>query len=337
MCHAVCPGEDIPLLQLEKNVFGETRTRANELLGVSKAFLKGFAKDPEVRRLGASGGVTTAFLIYLLEEGRIDGALISTMDSQRPWRAKPVLARTRAALIEGAQSKYAICPNNAALEDAVDGDRIAAVGLPCHIHGIRKLQAHRKRSKRADAVVLSLGLFCGSNQSYRATERVIQTCSDIQLDEIKRFEYRGGKDSRNIRILTHDEQEIAIAHEARRTISHTITKDRCRMCCDFSAELADISLGDIFDPVAKRNVPQWNGLMVRTQKGLQIIEDAVRAGAIEVSPLEEGVFYTNSSFDKKKFGGVYNLGERKRHGWPVPNYHYEFTLQYKTKLVHPKF
>jgi coenzyme F420-reducing hydrogenase beta subunit len=83
-------------------------------------------------------------------------------------------------------------------------------------------------------------------------------------------------------------------------------------------------------------VPHWNGVIVRTDKGLQIIEDAVRTGAIEVSPLEEDIFYANRGFEQKKYNGVYNLGERRRHGWPVPNYHYEFTLQHKKKRVYPK-
>ncbi|MDI7260740.1 MAG: Coenzyme F420 hydrogenase/dehydrogenase, beta subunit C-terminal domain [Thermodesulfobacteriota bacterium] len=336
ICYSVCPGEDIPLLQLEKEVFGEVRTRSNELLGVSRAFLKGFAKDPEVRHAGASGGLITALLIYLLEQGRIDGALVSMMDLQKPWRVKPILARTRAQFIAGAQSKYTICPNNMALKDAVGGDRLAAVGLPCHIHGIRKLQAYGKGSKGAEKIVLSLGILCGSNQSYRATEHVIQKFSDISLEEIKRFEYRGGKDSQNIQILTHDGKEITISNELRRSVSHLIMKERCRMCCDFSAELADISLGEIFDPGRNRKVPHWNGVIVRTEKGLQIIEDAVRAGAIEVSPLEEDIFYANRGFEQKKYSTVYNLGERRRHGWPVPKYHYEFTLQHKKKPVYPK-
>ena len=43
LCTEVCPGGDVPLLKLDRQVFGEERTRANELLGVSKAYLKGFA------------------------------------------------------------------------------------------------------------------------------------------------------------------------------------------------------------------------------------------------------------------------------------------------------
>jgi len=335
LCCSVCPGENIPLLKLERQIFGEERTRSNELLGISKAFLKGFAKDPEVRQAGASGGLTTALLIYLLEQGEIDGAIVTIMDQRRPWRVRPVLAKTREEFIQGAQSKYVICPSNMVLKDSVGVDRLAVVGLPCHIYGIRKLQTCGKAKKWAQKIVFTLGLFCGSNQSYKATEHLIHEYSGVQLDEIKRFEYRGGKDSQNVRILTKENKEINISSETRREISHLMMNDRCRMCCDFSGELADVSLGDIFDPLQNRKVPQWNSLIVRTEKARQIIEEARIAGAIEVSALEEGAFYENRGFESKKHGAVYNLGERKRHGWPVPNYHYEFSLQPKRKGFRP--
>ncbi len=331
LCCSVCPGENIPLLKLERQIFGEERTRSNELLGISKAFLKGFATDPRVRQAGASGGLTTALLIYLLEQGKIDGAIITSMDRKRPWRVRPVLAKTKEEFIQGAQSKYAISPNNMILKDTAGVNRLAVVGLPCHIYGIRKLQTCGKAKALAQKIVFTLGIFCGSNQSYKVTEHLIRECSDIQLNEIKQFEYRGGKDSQNVRILTKHNREITISSEARRELGRTMINDRCRVCCDFTSELADVSLGDIFDPLQNRRVPQWNSLIVRTEKARQIIEEARIAGAIEISALEEDSFYDNRGFASKKYGGVYHLGERKRHGWPVPNYHYEFALQPKRK------
>jgi coenzyme F420-reducing hydrogenase beta subunit len=41
------------------------------------------------------------------------------------------------------------------------------------------------------------------------------------------------------------------------------------MCCDFSSELADVSLGGHFDPPRNRRVPEWNSLIVRTERGRQ--------------------------------------------------------------------
>jgi coenzyme F420 hydrogenase subunit beta len=108
------------------------------------------------------------------------------------------------------------------------------------------------------------------------------------------------------------------------------------MCCDWTAELADLSLGDIFDPRNDaRKIPNWNSVIVRTEKGMQLIEGAQKAGAIETSPLEEAVFYGNIGFELKKHGAVFHLQERTRYGWPVPNYHYDFTWKPKKRVLYP--
>jgi coenzyme F420 hydrogenase subunit beta len=335
ICLKVCPGKDIPLPKLEKKFLGEARAKKNEFLGVFKALLKGFAAASEIRQLGASGGLTTALLLYALDQGLIDGAIVTTMDIQKPWRAKPILAKTGAELIEAAKSKYTICPNNVALREAEGVSRLAVVGLPCHIEGIRKYQFHKGSSALAKKIVLVLGIFCGSNRSYKATEHMIGEYSDIKLSQIDRFEYRGGTKSQDVKIFTHDGKEITITTNERRTIFQSMVKDRCRMCCDWTAELADLSLGDIFDPQRDaRKIPNWNSIIVRTEKGLRLFEEAQKAGAIETSPLEEESFYGNVGFELKKHGAVYVLRERRQHGWPVPNYHYEFTWEAKRKVLY---
>jgi coenzyme F420 hydrogenase subunit beta len=303
---------------------------------VSKAFLKGFAKDPDIRQSSASGGLTTALLLYALDQKKIDGAIVAAMSPEKPWRTKPVLARTRQEVIEAARSKYTLCPNNIALREIGKMDRVAVVGLPCHIHGIRKLQSHKALSRLASRIVFTLGLLCGSNRHHEATEHLIQEYSDVNLGEVERFEYRGGINAQEIKIFTRDKKELTVPATEWRVISQSMTKDRCRMCCDYSAEVADLSLGDICDPRSStKRIPNWNSLIVRTGKGQRLIEEARGAGIIETSPLEERSFYGNVGFEMKKHGAVYNLRERKRHGWPVPNYHYEFTWEAKRKGLYP--
>ncbi len=115
-----------------------------------------------------------------------------------------------------------------------------------------------------------------------------------------------------------------------------MNRERCRACCDWTAELADISLGDIFDPRGRgKKVPHWNSVIVRTEKGLEFIKEAEKAGAIEISDLEERTFYGNAGFEMKKHGGVFTLRQRQKHGWPVPNYHYEFIWQAKKREIYP--
>ncbi len=200
ICVDTCPGADIPLPELEEKFLGETRSPETELLGVSRALYKGFARDPEMRRHAASGGLTTALCLFGLEKSWIGGAIAAGMNRQRPWRAEPVLARTKDELMAAAKSKYTICPNNVCLKDRRPLERLAVVGLPCHIHGIRKIQAHPELAGLAGQISITLGLYCGSNRTHHATEHIIEEYTGVRLEEIAKFEYRGGSDSQDVKI-----------------------------------------------------------------------------------------------------------------------------------------
>jgi coenzyme F420 hydrogenase subunit beta len=334
ICSAVCPGKDIPLLALEEKFLGRRRSQTEEYLGVYSGVHKGFANDPELRGQGASGGAVTALLLHALETGQIDAALVADMDPEQPWRSKAVLARTPDEIRAAAKSKYVLCPNNLALADARPGERLALVGLPCHVHGIRKMQSHPGMSKLAAQVVLVLGLYCGCNSSYQATEHVLADNTDIELDDIALFEYRGGPGAQDTRVVTKDGRELIIPNAVRSFSTLAMSHDRCRMCCDWTAELADVSLGDIFDPSQPgvwRKIPDWNSFLVRNQAGADLLESARQAGVLELSPLSEESFYGNIGFELKKHAAVFNYLERTKRGWPTPKYDMEFTWRARRK------
>jgi len=131
-----------------------------------------------------------------------------------------------------------------------------------------------------------------------------------------------------MKIYTRCGEEITITNAERSSTSLWLNKERCRMCCDWTAEVADLSLGDIFAPSIKGGwckIPGWNCVIIRTEKGQDLMHKAEKDGIIEVSVLEEEAFYGNIGFEIKKHGAVFHLRERKRHGWPTPSYDFEFT------------
>jgi coenzyme F420 hydrogenase subunit beta len=339
LCHEICPGAEIPLLQMEQEFLGDTRTPQNEFIGVHRQLLKGYARNEKIRRDSASGGVTTALLLYALETGLITGAVVTDMDEQKPWRTKPVLARTPEQILSAAKSKYALCPNNAALQGVEKDDCLASVGLPCHVHGVRKIQSRKGKglSRLAQNLVLVLGIYCGSNTSYKATEHVIGDCTDVPLTDVVGFEYRGGETAQDTKIYTRNGEEITIPNAQRMSIFQYLQKDRCRMCCDWTAEVADISLGDIFDPSREGvwcKVPNWNSIVVRTKGGEDLLKRAIDDGVVALSSLEEDTFYGNIGFEIKKHGAVYKLRERRRYGWPTPSYDVDFSWAPKRKKTY---
>lgn len=333
LCYEVCPGHDIPLPRLDKMIFGRQRQPEAELLGIYQSCFAGHAVDSEIRTEAAAGGVATALLVYALEQGMIDGALVGVMDPSQPWRTLPKLAASRQEIIAAAQSKYQVVATNAALREVL-AERarlnIACVGLGCHIQALRKLQLLHPSHKAARSLAFSIGLCCFANFYTRGTEFLIEERLGISLEQVAKVEYRGGAGQGNFRVTTKDGQVLVIprAETTGVFLIRFFRRDRCLMCIDWSGELADISIGDYWGPEIDERSENlgWSTVIVRTQRGKQVVEDAVREGYLQIVPASEHYLVMTNGLYQKKHGAVHNLLKRKRYGWPTPDYHYPLIL-----------
>ncbi len=94
----------------------------------------------------------------------------------------------------------------------------------------------------------------------------------VKLDSIEKFDIKKGK----LKLMTRDETtEIPLAD------THPYVRINCQICLDFSAELADISVGAVGTP------PGWSTVIVRTEEGQNIVEGAKKEGYIETKGIEE--------------------------------------------------
>ena len=57
-------------------------------------------------------------------------------------------------------------------------------------------------------------------------------------------------------------------------------RKKCNLCNDFSAELADISTGGV-------GMSGWTFTILRTKKGVELFENAEKAGFLETKPLDD--------------------------------------------------
>ena len=108
------------------------------------------------------------------------------------------------------------------------------------------------------------------------------------------------------------------------------------MCIDFAAELADVSCGDIFQPVipGRKHVV---ATVTRTDIGEELVKGAAAKGYIECSSHDPSMIpCSGMGWESKKHAGMYRLMERKRFGWPTPNYQYPLGQTAKNrKLAFP--
>lgn len=283
VCLAVCPGHTVDFKQLNSVIFGHGT--ADILLGSYSNCYTGYATDPETRYHSASGGLVTTLLIFALEEGMIDGALVTRMSKENPLEPEPFIARTREEIISAAKSKYCPVPANTILSEIIKEEgRFAVVGLPCHIQGVRKAEMVNKKLK--EKIVLHLGLFCNHAPSFLATEYILHHMK-VRKGEVRKLDYRGEGWPGSLKIdLENRELLISLSDYWESGFGSFFYPRRCLSCIDALSELADISFGDAWLPEFSDDKLGQSIVISRTGVGQQILERAIRQGAMELAEVD---------------------------------------------------
>jgi len=336
ICYESCPGKDVPLVELDKFSFNRRRDVDNEPLGIFKESYRGCASSADTREGGGSGGVVNAVLRHALDEGIIDGAVIAGWDPNQPWRTKPFVATTGDEIEKGMRSTLMVCPVNESLREAVVEmklKKIAVCGVPCHMHALRKMQMAGRPKSFVNSIVFIVGVFCAANYYYIGTEHLVRESGKVSdIKDVIAMDYRAGKWPGSLMVTTKDGKMHYVASKHEYTWhflgSASYKRDRCLMCIDWSAESADISCGDIFTPIQEQN-RKWTGVLVRTPRGKEIVDGAVRKGRLLLKDLDPTLLPSSGlGWEAKKHAAMYRLMQRKKYGWPVPDYQYPPKLAY---------
>ncbi|MEI6970127.1 MAG: Coenzyme F420 hydrogenase/dehydrogenase, beta subunit C-terminal domain [bacterium] len=291
----------------------------------------GHAMEPAVRSAGSSGGVVSCLLRHMLKTGAVEQVLVCGMDPRQPCRATPLLTGNIDDVLAASQSKYTIVTQMEKLSEiARSGLKTAVVGLPCHIHALRKLQNARR--PKADNIVLAIGLACNSTFEMEASEQLLKVCG-VKPDDVARLEYRGGQWPGGVTItLRNGEVRRPRSADIKATFNYLKTffrPSRCLTCIDFSAELADVSVMDPWIRDATGRHPYeggWSLLLTRTDAGRCTVDSAVKSGDLHIEPIQRSML--PSQFDSivryKKVGASIRLGLLRAAGRPYPEYNIVF-------------
>lgn len=212
------------------------------------------------------GGAVSAILVAALESGELDGALVARADPEVPWKGVPFLARTPEEVLSCAGSFY----NQTMALGALDlskaglrpGSRIAVVGTPCEIQGIRALQARpwsRGRSD-VDAVVLTIALLCTKSFDYEGLMlKELAQRRGIHPESVSKVDVNHGK------LLVWDSTGELVVEEPIKSF-HGVALKGCEECADFLGRGADISVGSV------GSEDGWSSVLVRTQEGAKAFD-----------------------------------------------------------------
>lgn len=281
ICLKVCPGYSLDLVKLNQEVFGSVPQ--NILLGNYVDCYIAYSTNTSLRYNSSSGGVVSALLIFALEKKFIDGAIVTSMSETNPLVPKTVIARTREEVLSASGSKYCPVPVNVALKDIPNrsSEKIALVGLPCHIQGIRKAEETLNYLKKA--IVLHIGLFCGHTVSFNGTEFLLERMG-VNQKVVSRLDYRKNgwwNDGLTVRLKDGSKRFFPLSVYWGSFFSRFFIPLHCLLCSDQTNELADISVGDAWLPALKGSSQGFSIVLVRTEIGERFLETAVHEGVIK--------------------------------------------------------
>lgn len=282
-CVKVCPSYSLDLNKLNKFVFGKIPEDVS--LGSYNSCYIGHSSSKELRWNSSSGGIVTSLLIFALEEGIIDGALVTRMKEYNPLEPEVILARTKNQIISASKSKYCPVPVNVALKKILkENGRFAIVGLPCHIQGVRKAEMLNKELK--EKIVLHIGLFCTHNVSFLATELLLEKMG-IRKENVAAISYRGKGWPGETSVRLKSGREISVKPYTKYWDcvlgNFLFTPIRCTLCADMLTELSDISCGDAWLPELKGDKIGTSIIIARTKTGEELLHSAKSKGKIEIA------------------------------------------------------
>lgn len=308
ICYGMCP-EVVNPKTFQKTIFGGAPT--DELLGTYEQALSVEATDAPMKARCQDGGAVTALLSSLLAEGYIDGAVV-VGTAEEPWRPAARVATTTKELIECAGTKYSRAPTFLGLRDAIDFyycGRVAVVGTPCQILTSWRMKFSDPTNRHlADVIKLRIGLFCGGVLGYnRFLINLVDKQLRTPLAEVAKF------DIKNDRFIIYrkrkPKRELALS-AVKRYIDLP-----CKICTDFTAELADISVGSAGSPMGRSTV------FIRTPTGTEAFNTAKKFrkfNAVELKKVKPGIEEVRKEAKAKKSTAAKELEGMRRMKKPLP-------------------
>ena len=212
----------------------------------------------------------------------------TALEPKKTIHPVPRLATTLEEILDCAGTKYFYSPNLLAFWGGVKQNRknMAFVGTPCQILATRRIQMVPLK-KYANKLGISIGLMCTESFTYHGLmKNHIQGIMNIDPQDIKKINIKGKV---SITLRNGETKEISLS-EAKQ-----YTRPSCILCSDFSAELADISVGGL-------GLTNWSFTILRTPKGVELFEEAEKANVIRTKPFEteEKALHLLNTFQRRK-------------------------------------
>lgn len=317
-CVSICPEKALEMVDEIPKLIGKctacgicyracprTITSIRSLIGDYVAAFVGKSALDNVK--GQDGGVVTALLMYAMDNGLIDAAIVTQKSEEEPWKPVAKIVTSSEELLKSSGSVYSHSQTVEALVEAIDkGYRsIAFVGTPCNIDAVAKMQTQPFRLLHLfmKAKILKVGLFCMDSFAYEGLKEFFEEEQGIPLSSITKMGIAAGKFN-----IIYDGDKTD-AWPVKDLDKHRSTS--CHYCRDLTSEKADISVGSVGSPEG------YSTILVRTGVANELLEDAMENGYLLLEPL-----------DKKGLQRVLNLARLKKVQMYTEKRRHTYVLKY---------
>jgi len=134
-------------------------------------------------------------------------------------------------------------------------------------------------------VNLKIGLFCMENFSYSYMKEMLKEY-DVDINDITQFRIEKG----HLWAYLTEDRVVKIPLDK----TKKCMRKNCKVCMDFTSEQSDVSVGSVGSPEG------WSTVIIRTDKGLELIEAAEGDNSIETKPMSEGGLKIMEKLAKEK-------------------------------------
>jgi coenzyme F420-reducing hydrogenase beta subunit len=205
---------------------------------------------------GQDGGVATALLISGMQKGLFDAAIV--VQRTDGYNAEAVIAENIDEILKAKGTKYLRVKMMSKLGELIGKGKkkIAVVGTACEVRATRKIQ-QIVLNEFPDAEITIIGLFCFEAFDYEKLKKETQRLLGVDLDKAEKTQIHKGK---YIVQVAGKEYSCSV-----RDLSKAI-ENGCAYCDDFTARLADISVGSVGSPDG------YSTVIVRSDVGKRLLE-----------------------------------------------------------------
>jgi coenzyme F420 hydrogenase subunit beta len=275
----ICPGvivEGLPKKEVSND------SKFDTLWGYYNSLFYAWSTDEQIRFQSSTGGLLNGLSLYLLESKKVDFILHTAGDPDQPMRSIPRFSYTKQELLScESRSRYGPASPLSKFNEALDTKKnFAFVGKPCDISAIRQLSKTDERVNKQCKFLLTL--VCGGSTEFTKSQDFIKSFN-VKEEELEIFRYRGFGNPGRMYIKTkdgreHDREYNSFWGEESTWRVHF----RCKICPDAIGESADIAALDTWRGGSPKEEDEgYNAAIVRTQKGNDLLKEAIKAGYIQ--------------------------------------------------------